>query len=142
MRKNNVGILGVMGLLVVLGLVYFLAICQDAQAERWNQNASLVPGKYMLVYTWQSETERLLYLQEYQRALEVPSVMNYGVAVIGLTFTVTKEVEGLLEYLNSDPMVMLEDDPVLFREVTNQGITGWVPIELPCAWNAAVEFPA
>ena len=117
----------------VLLFVWGLVMCQTARADHWEQNASLLPGTYMLVYinvegTWQVE-----YYAAMAEAQGVDANLKIEYVIQGLVMTIGGDfnTEKMVEYLNNDPPTTKDHVPILFRM---GALDEWLQVPLPCKW--------
>ena len=107
-------------------------LCTPVLADHWNQNASLIPRTYLLVYMVQAQTEQIHSMYEYfemmgiERQTDFTWIGSSMLFDIGPIFTTEK----LVEYLNTDPVTTHDPPPILFRLVDDV----WLTIPMPCKW--------
>ncbi len=116
-------------LLMCLALVWGIFMCQEARADRWLQNSSLVPGTYMLVYDDAEGTAALLGLQTYSELRGLEATLKFQSVKEAVVITIDREfsTEKLLEFMNAEPVTV---GPILFKEDK----IGWHQVPLPCQW--------
>jgi hypothetical protein len=129
----------VTGLLLLLGLVCFLATCQDARANHWNQNASLLSGTYLLIALDEQATSEILYMKEYALMQGIEPTMDIEYVMSGIVVRIDNKkhtTDNLLGYLNASPTTTPSHGPALFSKTEY----GWRAIDLPCVWGDVIEF--
>ena len=125
-------IIMVIALMVIL-FVWGLARCQEARADYWQQNASLLSGTYMLTYYHDGSTDMILALQEqaiiegFNRTLLFQYMMETAIITINKEFNAAK----LVEFLNTEPQT--KQPVVLFvKKVDSLGGDFWIQVEMQC----------
>ena len=120
---------------MIIMLVWGLFRCQEAQADYWHQNASLLPGMYMLVDVDLESTllyTRLKILQDAQGISGNASITRIGEMIVFEIDAVVYTTKAFIEYLNADPQTTELMKPILFRQQTDGT---WVQLrKLPCKW--------
>ena len=121
-------------LIAIALLVGLLVVPASAGADYWRQIGSLVPGTYMFIELDEAKTASL----EYTKAIKGDELRNETLMDIesmwwGVTLNVTAEwnMNGIIQYLNRDPITPPEKAPIVFKKQGNH----WEHIELPCKYH-------
>ena len=117
---------------VAICLTFMLLLATLAHADHWEQNASLLPGTYMLVYINVEGSAQMDWYAEMARIQGVDSNIQIEYVLQGLVMTIGREfsTEKLVKYLNADPTTTKDQEPLLLRKDGK----GWKQIPLPCKW--------
>ena len=96
-------------------------------ADHWRQDASLIPGTYMVVYEHESATAQTFAMQEFAAEHGIESTILFQAVMEAIVITINKEytTEKLVKFLNTDPLTV---GPILFTKDK----VGWRQIPMPC----------
>lgn len=117
--------------LMILALTWGILKCQEARADHWRQDASLLPGTYMLAYFDKSGTDFLLGLQDYSTLHELESSIKLQYVIEAIVITINREYTTgkLVKFLNTEPETV---NPILFKKVElSETAVIWKQIPMP-----------
>ncbi len=119
-------------LLLAVFVMGFYTTAKCAYADHWNQNASLTPGKYLIVYRSIDQTAQLHAMYEYFDMMGIERVTNLEWTGFAAMFNIDDimTTEKFVKFLNTEPVTTLEAAPMLFRLVDDV----WLTVPLPCQW--------
>ena len=105
-------------LLIVMTFVLGFYTAKCVHADYWRQNASLVPGTYMVVYKSLDQTAELAAVYEYLDNMGFDRVTNFQWTGFSAVFDIDGDrwtTDKFVAFLNTEPKTTPENEPMLFR---------------------------
>jgi len=115
-------------------IITLACISIPAHADHWEQNASLLPGEYMLVFIDIQGTAQVEWYKAMAETQGVEPTIDLKCVLTGLIMVIDGEfdTEKFVTYLNAEPATTKDHEPIIFAYPPAGD--GWVQIPLPCKW--------